>query len=475
MNAETESGLVNWSGSHRYQARALHAPETVEELQRLIAGARGTLQVLATRHTFSGIGDADELISLDRLPGARAIEIDAAARTATVGPAVTYAELAAALNARGLALENMASLPHISVAGAVATATHGSGTGLGNLATAVRGLELIGGDGERVTLTEDDPRLPGAAVHLGALGVVTAVALAVRPYYELRQDVYLGLEWEALAQHFDAVMGAGRSVSVFHDFGERAREVWVKGDPEDGEPGAACGTPGELYGAVAAREARNPVPGAPAENATPQLGSVGPWSERLPHFRSGFTPSAGQEIQSEWFVAREDGVAAIQALRPLGERIRAVLQVAELRVIAADELWMSPQHGRETAALHFTWRLEPGPVAEVCAEIERALASLQVRPHWGKLFPPGPAPWAPDRLADFLALRDELDPTGRFVNGWLRERLLDGGRRAGGGVPGAPRAGQPGGGAPRAPRAGSPGGGVPGQPRGGAPSAPRAG
>jgi xylitol oxidase len=247
--------------------------------------------------------------------------------------------------------------------------------------------------------------------------VVTAATLAVEPYYELRQDVYLGLDWEALAAHFDEVMSAGRSVSVFHDFGQRTREVWVKGDP-------GRGAPTDLFGALPAHEPHNPVPGGLPENCTAQLGSAGPWSERLPHFRSGFTPSSGEEIQSEWFVAREDAMRAIDALRPLAARIREVLQIAELRVIAADALWMSPHSGRDSAGLHFTWRLEPEPVARICAEIERALAPLAPRPHWGKLFSPGPLPWTPERLTDFLALRDELDPSGRFVNAWLRERLL---------------------------------------------------
>ncbi len=413
---ETPTGLLNWSGSHRYRATELHRPETVEELRAVVARGRGTLQVLGTRHTFTAFGDGDGLIALDRIAGAHRIEIDGAARTTTIGPAVTYAELAEALNAHGLALANLASLPHISVAGAIATATHGSGTRLGNLATSVRGVELVTGDGERLTLGSGDGRLQGAAVHLGALGVVTAVTLAVEPYYELRQDVYLGLDWGALEDHFEEVMSAGRSVSVFHDFGERAREVWVKGDPDRA-------VPRDLFGALPAHEPHNPVPGGLPENCTAQLGSVGPWSERLPHFRSGFTPSAGEEIQSEWFVAREDALAAIDVLRPLAARIREVLQIAELRVIAADELWMSPHCGRDSAGLHFTWRLEPEQVLRVCAEIERALAPLAPRPHWGKLFSPGPLSWTPARLGDFLALRDELDPSGRFANAWLRERV----------------------------------------------------
>jgi xylitol oxidase len=412
----THAELQNWSGSYRYAAAAVHRPESVGELARLLAGATGTLRVLATRHTFSAIGDGDELIALDRLPGARAIEIDSDAMTVTVGPDVTYAMLADALNARGLALANLASLPHISVAGAIATATHGSGDGLGNLATAVAALELVTADGEALTLSRADAsRWPGAVVHLGALGVVTRVTLDVVPYYELRQDVYLGLEWDALEAHFDEIMRAGRSVSVFHHFGARAREVWVKGDP-------ATPAPSTLFGAVPAHEPHTPIPGGLPANCTAQLGVPGPWSERLPHFRSGFTPSSGREIQSEWLVARADGVDAIRALLPLADVLAPVLQVAELRVIAADRLWLSPQYERESAGLHFTWRLEPDAVRAACVEVERALAPLAPRPHWGKLFT-APVPRYP-RLHDFRALRAELDPRGVFANEWMRAHVL---------------------------------------------------
>jgi xylitol oxidase len=414
--------LTNWSGSHRYRARTVHHPDSLDALRRLLVEATGTLQVIATRHTFTAIGDADELIALDRLPGAETIDIDRVAMTATVGPAVSYAQLAEALNREGLALENLASLPHISVAGAVATATHGSGLALRNLATAVTAIELVTTDGERLRIDRADARLPGAVVHLGALGVVTRVTLTVIPYYELRQDVWLGLEWDVLQEHFTEIMGAGRSVSVFHDFGEHARELWVKRDPAQPLP-AQTGS-GELFGARPAHEPHNPVPGGLPANCTAQLGRPGPWSERLPHFRSGFTPSAGQEIQSEFFVAREHGMTALRALLGLAPQIQPVLQIAELRVIAGDELWMSPQHGRDTAALHFTWRLDPEPVAAACAEVERALAPLDVRPHWGKLFTAAPQRHRPERLADFLALRQQLDPRDVLANPWLREQVL---------------------------------------------------
>jgi xylitol oxidase len=403
--------LINWSGSQRYRAGELHRPESLDELRRLLAGHGGSLQVLATRHTFTAMGDADALIGLDRLPGAGAIDIDADTMTATVGPAVTYAQLAVALGERGLALANLASLPHISVVGAIATATHGSGDEWGNLATAVCGLTLLTADGDTVVLRRGDPRLAGAAVHLGALGVVLSATLDVVPGYELRQDVFLDLEWDALAEHFDAVMGAGRSVSVFHDFGARTREVWIKGDP-------AAADRADLFGARPALTPHSPVPDGLPANCTAQLGVAGPWSERLPHFRSGFTPSAGAEIQSEFFVARADALPALAALRPLADVISPVLQIAELRTIAADELWLSPEYHRDSAALHFTWHLEPGAVAAVCARVQDALAPFAPRPHWGKLYT-GAAPEYP-RAAEWRALRAELDPRGALVNDWLR-------------------------------------------------------
>lgn len=420
------SGAVesNWSGNYTYGATTVHRPRDLDELAALVAAA-GSLQVLGTRHTFTAIGDAAALIALDELEGASEIAVDPAAMTVAVGPQVTYAALAEALNQRGLALANMASLPHISVAGAVATATHGSGDGQGNLAISVVGLRLMTAAGEVIDLAPGDDRFAGAVVHLGKLGVVTRVTLAAQPYYELRQQVYEGLGWDRLFAHFDEITAAGRSVSVFHRFGDRPREIWVKYEDPGAAPGARSRA--ELLGSPAAREPHNPVPGADPANCTPQLGALGPWSERLPHFRSGFTPSFGREIQSEFFVARADAAAAIAALRPLAPRIRPLLMVAELRTIAADSLWLSPQYERDSVALHFTWHRRQREVEAVLAAIEQALAPLAARPHWGKLFLARAAPLAAlyPRLGDFRALREELDPRGVFANRWLRRTLPD--------------------------------------------------
>jgi xylitol oxidase len=407
----------NWSGNYEYRAEVVRHPTSRDELRRLVSQASG-VHALGSRHSFTSIGDAHELIALDRL--AEEITIDRDARTVSVPAATTYAELAEALNRAGLALANLASLPHISVGGAIATATHGSGERLGNLATSVTGLELVTSSGDVFTAERDDPNFDGFVVGLGALGIVTRVTLEVEPYYEVSQRIYEQMEWDALFEHFDEIEAAGNSVSVFHRFGEHIEQVWIK------RRAPVHDDPLKLFGAPAATTEHHPVAGADPVNATPQLGDIGPWSERLPHFRSGFTPSSGEEIQSEVFVARSHGVAAIQAVRELAGEIRPLLLVSELRAIAADSLWLSPQYSRETVALHFTWRREQRAVEQVVADIEAALKPFAVRSHWGKVTSLRAADIASlyERLGDFLRLRDELDPRAAFVNDWLRAHVL---------------------------------------------------
>jgi xylitol oxidase len=415
----TPAAGTNWSGNHVYRARVVHRPASLEELQELVVRA-SDLQVLGSRHAFTAIGDAEELVALDRLPGE--ITVDPDELTVSLPGHVTYAELAEALNRARLALPNLASLPHISVAGAVATATHGSGDGKGNLATAVRALEMVTAAGELIHVSPADERFDGLVVGLGALGVVTRVTLAVEPFYEMRQRVFENLSWDALFEQFDYITTAGESVSVFHRFGDRVEQVWVKN-----RVGSQSGRDrADLFGARPATEPCHPVLGGDPINCTEQLGVAGPWSERLPHFRSGFTPSSGEEIQSEFFVARQDAAAAVQAVRELANVIVPLLLVCELRTIAADTLWLSPHHERDSISIHFTWRRQQQEVERLVHEIETVLAPFQARPHWGKVFTADAAAMTAHypRMADFCRLREQLDPDGVFVNDWLRERVL---------------------------------------------------
>lgn len=410
---------TNWAGNITFGARQVHRPASEAELADLVA-ALPRVRALGTRHSFNRLADTDgDLVDLTGLPPV--IELDPAAATVTVGAGVRYGELATRVHAAGFGLPNLASLPHISVAGACATATHGSGVRNGNLATAVRAVELVTGTGEVVRLARGQDGFAGAVVGLGALGIVTRLTLDLLPSFEIRQFVYEGLPRKWLADQFDEVMASGYSVSLFTSWaGSAIEQVWVKQQPDEQPP------PDPSW--LDARRAdgpRHPVPGMPVANCTQQLGVPGPWHERLPHFRLEFTPSSGQELQSEYFVPRAQAVAALSALDPLAGRIAPLLQISEVRTIAADDLWLSPCYQRDSVAFHFTWVPDVPAVTALLPAIEEALAPYHPRPHWGKLFTLAPEVLAGryERLADFRRLRERFDPAGRFRNAFTDRYL----------------------------------------------------
>jgi xylitol oxidase len=376
--------------------------------------------MLGSRHSFTDIADSAELVSLEAMTSGELV-VGPDRRTVTVDAGMRYGELAGALAEEGLALHNLASLPHISVAGAVATATHGSGVRNGNLATTVAALELVTSSGGVVRAARGDADFDGLVVGLGALGAVTRITLDVEPAFQVQQRVFDHLPWAALFEHFDEVVSSGYSVSVFTLFGGDVDMVWVKSRTD--VPGAPAG---ELLGAVEADGERHPIPGIDPTPATAQLGSPGLWSDRLPHFRLGFTPSNGDEIQSEYLLPRRHAVAALEALLPLGPRIRPLLQTCEIRTIAADELWMSTTYGQDAVGFHFTWVQAQPAVEELLADLEGALLPLGARPHWGKLFLADATTLAPryERHADFVRLVERLDPRGAFRNAWLERHVL---------------------------------------------------
>jgi alditol oxidase len=412
--------MWNWAGTYRYRAHQIHRPASVEEVQELVARLP-RVRVLGSRHCFSDIGDSDEVISLDRLPPD--IVLDREAQTVSLSGALRYGDLATYLNEHRLALANLASLPHITVAGAVATATHGSGERLGNLATAVAGVQLVTSDGDLVERRRGEPDFEGMVVGLGALGVATRLTLAVEPAFEVSQRVYEGLSWDAAIGRFDEIEKMAYSVSLFTSWGDTVEQVWIKRRTDDRTDDA----PDHLFGASAATVQRHPIAGMDPSNCTPQLGLPGLWSHRLPHFAMAHTPSAGEEIQSEYLVPRHHAVQAIDAVRRLAHRFRPLLQIGELRLVAADELWMSPQYRTDTLGIHFTWVRDEDAVRAVLPEVEAALDPFEARPHWGKLFLADASSIGPryERRADFLRLAERLDPPGAFRNAWF-ERVLVG-------------------------------------------------
>ena len=411
--------LTNWAGNFTYSSFPLEQAGSVEAVQALVKKYK-KLKVLGTRHCFNNIADSkDHLISLSGLN--RIVSLDKEAHTVTVEAGVRYGELATWLNERGYALHNLASLPHISVVGGCATATHGSGIGNGNLSSAVRGMELVTAAGELITLSpEKDPDLfRGAVVNLGALGVVTKITLAIEPTYQVRQYVYQNLPMGELKEHFDAIMSAGYSVSLFTDWrNNNINEVWIKSKDGDG-PAVDRGS--NFFSATAATRNLHPISDLSAENCTEQMGVPGPWHERLPHFRMGFTPSSGKELQSEYFVPRERSYEAIMAVQQLHEKISPHLLISEIRCIGADELWMSPCYRQPSTTLHFTWKPEWPAVSQLLPLIEQQLAPFHAKPHWGKLFTISPQRLHSlyDRMPEFRKLMTKYDPNGKFRNEYL--------------------------------------------------------
>jgi xylitol oxidase len=419
--AENHVPERNWAGNYTYQAQKMHRPATIEQVQEILASA-ASVHVSGTRHSFNGIADAPEMITLLDMPAD--IVVDHKAQTVSLGGSVKYGDLARVLNDEGVALHNLASLPHISVAGAVATATHGSGVTCGNLATAVAALEIVTSGGEIIKASRGDPDFEGLVVGLGALGAVTRITLDVQPAYEVKQRVFEGLGWKALYDHFDEITSCGYSVSIFTRWGETNDQVWVKSRTDQPDQ-----VEGDLFGATAAAVDRHPIIEYDPSACTPQLGRPGLWSDRLPHFRMDHTPSSGEEIQSEYFIPRRHALSAIEAVRALSDRIRPILWVSEIRRVAADRLWMSMAYEDDSVAIHFTWKREPEAVQVMIAQIEDVLMPFQARPHWGKVFHADAAAIAPlyKRHSDFVRLVERLDPRGAFRSAWLKAHVLGGG------------------------------------------------
>lgn len=413
--------VQNWAKSFTYQARRLHAPRSVEEVRSLVQ-ASPRLKVLGGGHSFSVVGDTTgDLVSLRHLN--RVVELDPGRGSVTVEGGIRYGELAVYLHERGFALHNLASLPHITVAGACMTATHGSGKGLGNLATAVLSLEMVTADGELLTLSAEEPgdRFFGAVVSLGALGVVTRIRLRVEPAYQVSQAVYLDLPFETALDRLDELFAAGYSVSLFTDWrADRFHQVWLKKRTDEGR------LPDRLLGARRSWEPVHPVPGHAAEACTDQSGEPGPWHQRLPHFRLEFTPSSGEELQSEYFVPAAAAAGALKALARLKDPIASALWVCEVRCIARDCFWLSPCYERDAVGIHFTWKKDEPAVRALLPEIEKVLEPYMARPHWGKLFsmPYERLQALYPRLCDFHDLAVQLDPGGKFRNAFVDAYVL---------------------------------------------------
>jgi xylitol oxidase len=414
----------NWAGNLTYSTNVVHRPATLEQVQNLVK-QNAKLKALGTRHSFNTIADSlAAFISLENFN--RVVKLDPKKRTVTVEAGIKYGQLGEYLHREGFALANLASLPHISVAGACATATHGSGEQNGNLATSVIAMELVTADGEVLTLSHDqlDDRFQGMVVSLGGLGVITQLTLDILPTFAVQQYVYENLPLTQIEQHLDEIQASAYSVSFFTDWQtDSVNQVWLKRVATNVSTRTAEPT---FFRATIAPTDLHPIRNISAENCTPQMGIPGPWHERLPHFRMGYTPSSGQELQAEYFVPRHHAIAAFAAIAQLKEQLAPLLLISELRTIAADTLWMSPCYNQSSMAIHFTLKQDQPAVEKLLTKIEKQLEPFDARPHWGKLFTMSPAKLQSlyKRLPDFQQLIQTYDPHGKFRNAFLDKYIL---------------------------------------------------
>ncbi len=407
---------TNWAGNVTFSPKQWLIPETIGELQSAIAGQR-RIRIAGSRHSFNGIVDSvDTIISTEHLN--RIIEIDTADGEVTVEGGARYGDVATALESHGFALGNLASLPHISIAGAVSTATHGSGVNNGNLATAVTAMQIVTADGSLATFSRASHpvEFDGMVVSLGALGAIATLTLKIEPTYLVCQHVFQNVPLEPTLENVDSMLGAAYSVSLFTTYGERTiDQIWLKQRMDQGAPVA------NLLGVEPSSDKLHPLAGHDPACCTPQQGIPGPWHERLPHFCMEFTPSSGDELQSEFFIPREHTATAYRALMALRAEIQPLLYVSEIRTVRADSLWLSPAYGRDVTAFHFTWRQKSSKVLALLEKIEALLLPLGAQPHWGKISIHRPTGYV--RMSDFLSLRQSFDLGGKFVNPYL-ERVL---------------------------------------------------
>ncbi len=417
--------LKNWAGNLEYSTENVSIPETVDEIQKQVQDL-SKVKGLGTRHCFNRIADSKHnLLSMAKRN--KVVSLDKAAKKVTIEGGINYGELSPYLQENGFALPNLASLPHISVAGGCITATHGSGVENGNLSTAVSELEFVAADGNIHTLSKDKDgdKFNGAVVNLGALGIITQMTLDLQPTYEVRQYVYEHLPMEQLKENFEEIVGASYSVSLFTDWqNESVNEVWLKclkSEPLKRE------WEKEFYGAQAATHNMHPIASLSAENCSEQMGVAGAWYERLPHFKMGFIPSSGTELQSEYFIPKAHAVEAIQVIQKMGKQIGPHLFISEIRTIAADELWMSPCYHQDSVAIHFTWKQDWPAVSKLLPVIEKELMAFNVKPHWGKLFTLAPIVLQSryEKLDDFKNLVAHYDPKAKFRNEFLDKNLYN--------------------------------------------------
>ena len=409
--------MQNWSKNVEFNDKSYLQPTSLVELQELIR-TNPKVRARGTAHCFNEIANTSSVaVNLAKMP--RVIDVSSESSSVKVSAGLTYGELAPELHNQGWALNNLASLPHISIAGSISTGTHGSGIQNQNLPNQVLSFDMVTAEGELRHINRTNPAFSALVVGLGLGGIVYQYELRIEPTFEVRQVIYPEIPLDVLQRNFDQIMGTAYSVSYFTDWSSaQVGNLWCKF--RDSEV-----IPDSIGASAKADKKYHPIPAVDPVACTEQREVPGNWHERLPHFKLEFTPSVGEEIQTEFFVDRKDSAAAIEAVSQLGAEITPLLWITELRTFAADNLWLSGAFERDCLAIHFTWK-KLDAIYPVIEKVEAALRRFNYRPHWGKVFT-ADATYLKSvypKMNEFQALVQALAPAKKFENTFTRTFLL---------------------------------------------------
>ncbi len=415
---------TNWAGNIEYFPTDFHQPSSTEEVQDLVSRAT-SVKVIGTRHSFNHIGSPTEVFISSRNLS-RVVSIDRIEGSVWVQAGITYGELSLVLDSEGLALKNMASLPHISVGGAIATATHGSGFQNQCLSSQALALKFVLADGSLLEVDKHaDPELfQACVVHLGAIGALVEVKLALVPRFEIAQSVFLNVKFESAVNQLMEILSLGYSVSLFTQWkGDCLDQIWVKRLPSEPSPDRFLNG----IGASKAQQKVHPILDVDPVNCTDQLDIPGPSFDRLPHFKFDFTPSHGEELQSEYLIPQPYAQDALRALHAHQSAFDKHLLISEIRTIAADSALMSPFCAVDAMGIHFTWKKDWHSVKAILPLVESVLSQYQPKPHWGKLWAMKPKQVAQSYpgLSEFKKTIQKYDPNKKFQNPFLKELFED--------------------------------------------------
>ena len=430
----------NWAKTVYYN-HTIHYPKTVEEIQHILQ-YHAKIRVLGSMHSFNNITKLPQEFNGVYISMSNMNQVIKCCRgeRVTIQPGITFGELGEYLHERNFGFHNMASLPHITVGGAISTGTHGAGVFNGNLASHVMQVKLISADGKlRTYRIGQDPEFQHIPVSFGLAGIIVEIELDIVPDYDIQQCIYENLPFNTIKKSdYKTAFSSAYSFSIFTQWKNRKfTSIWAKYRLRKGRNGNEESIMIDCPDMNKIKPSSNKVHPLPGGDTSFVSGGIGknykePGYVGLPHFLMEGVPSQGEELQSEYFVSSHMFDVVIEVLFHHFEenpKLYDLLYVSEMRFVAGDKLTLSPQHVLGSSiGFHFTWKKEFDQVVDALKGIENVLKPYNALPHMGKLFTMTgrelEGKYGQRNLRAFQSFVAPLDPLKKFVNPFLQNLIL---------------------------------------------------